>query len=47
LEKDTAFLDDFAEKMKENGIEVIDGMNTDISAEYVHIKLLDKLKARI
>jgi hypothetical protein len=47
LEKDTAFLDDLAEKMKENGVEVVDGMNTDISAEYVHIKLLDKIKARI
>ena len=33
--------------MKENGVEVVDGMNTDISAEYVHIKLLDKIKARI
>ena len=33
--------------MKENGVEVIDNVNTDISAEYVHIKLLDKLKARI
>jgi hypothetical protein len=26
---------------------VIDGMNTDISAEYVHIKLVDKLKSRM
>jgi hypothetical protein len=47
LDKDTAFLDEFAEKMKENGVEVIDGLNTDISAEFVHIKLLDKIKSRM
>jgi uncharacterized membrane protein len=47
LEKDTAFLDDFAEKMKENGVEVIDGLNTDISADFVHIKLLDKIRPRM
>ena len=35
------------EKMKENGVEVIDNLSTDISAEFVHIKLLDKLKTRI
>jgi adenylate/nucleoside-diphosphate kinase len=33
--------------MKENGVQVIDNVNTDISAEYVHIKLLDRLKQRI
>jgi adenylate/nucleoside-diphosphate kinase len=47
LDKDTAFLDEFAEKMKENGVEVIDGLNTDISADFVHIKLLDKIKSRM
>jgi hypothetical protein len=41
------FLDDFAEKLKENGVEVIEGINTDISADYVHIKLCDKLKTRM
>lgn len=40
-------MDDFAEKMKENGVEVIDGLNTDISADFVHIKLLDKIKSRM
>ena len=47
IEKDTAFLDDFAEKMKENGVEVIDGLNTDISSSFVHIKLVDRIKARM
>lgn len=47
LDKDTAFLDEFAEKMKENGVEVIDGLNTDISADFVHIKLLDKIRPRM
>lgn len=47
LEKDTNFLDEFSEKLKENGVEVIDGINTDISADYVQIKLQDKLKSRM
>ena len=34
-------------KLKENGVEVIEGINTDISADYVHIKLCDKLKSRM
>jgi hypothetical protein len=40
-------LDDFAEKMKENGVEVIDGLNTDISASFVNIKLVDRIKSRM
>lgn len=47
LEKDSAFLEEFAEKLKENGVEVIDTIQTDISADYVHIKILDKLKSRM
>lgn len=47
LEKDTAFLEEFSEKLKENGVEVIDNISTDISADYVHIKLLDKIKPRM
>lgn len=47
LEKDSAFLEEFADKLKENGVEVIDNIQTDISADYVHIKILDKLKARM
>lgn len=47
LEKDAAFLEEFVEKMKENGVEVIENLSTDISAEYVHIKLVDRLKTRI
>lgn len=47
IDKDTAFLEEFAEKMKENGVEVIEGINTDISADYVHIKLQDKLISRM
>jgi len=33
--------------MKENGVEVIDGLNTDISSSFVHIKLVDRIKARM
>jgi hypothetical protein len=47
LEKDAAFLDEVIEKMKEAGVEVIEKIETDISAEYVHIKLLDKIKSRM
>lgn len=47
IEKDVAFLESFAEKLKENGVEVIDNIATDISADYVHIKILDKLKSRM
>jgi len=47
LDKDTAFLEEFADKLKENGVQVIDNIQTDISADYVHIKILDKLKSRM
>lgn len=47
IEKDTAYLEELAEKFRENGVEVIDNIATDISADYVHIKILDKLKSRM
>jgi adenylate/nucleoside-diphosphate kinase len=47
IEKDNGYLDELSEKLKENGVEVIDNIMTDISADYVHIKILDKLKSRM
>jgi hypothetical protein len=47
LEKDAAFLEEFIEALKEKQVEVVENLNTDISAEYVHIKLVDKLKGHM
>lgn len=47
IEKDNAALEELSDKLKENGVEVIDNIMTDISADYVHIKILDKLKSRM
>lgn len=47
IEKDGAYLEELAEKFREAGVEVIDNITTDISADYVHIKILDKLKSRM
>ena len=33
--------------MKEKKVKVIENLETDVSAEYVHIKLLEKLKEHI
>jgi hypothetical protein len=47
LEKDNAFIEEFVEALKEKRVEVVENLNTDISAEYVHIKLVDKLKGHL
>lgn len=47
LEKDNAFIDEFVEALKEKRVEVVENLNTDISAEYVHIKIVDKLKGHL
>ena len=46
LAKDEAFLEGFVEKMQEAGVEIHE-MNSDSSAQYVHIKLVEKLKQRM
>lgn len=45
IEADQAFLGEFAEALREKGIPVIDDINTDTSAEFVFVKLVDRLKA--
>jgi len=47
IDKETAYLEELTEKFRENGVDVIDNIGTDISADYVHIKILDKLKTRM
>ena len=47
LEKDGTFLEEFVEALKEKQVEIVENLNTDISAEYVHIKLIDKLKGHM
>jgi len=44
LQKDDEFLEEFVTNLKEKNVEVVDHLKTDISAEYVFIKLLDKVK---
>ena len=43
-EKDDAFIEEFGGALKEKNVFVIDEIKTDISAEYVFIKLLDRMK---
>ena len=52
LEKDAAFLESFVEGIKGEDtlnpkVVVIDPINTDISADFVHIKILEKLKSNM
>ncbi len=47
LEKDNAFIDEFVEALKEKRVEIVENLNTDISAEYVNIKIVDKLKGHL
>jgi hypothetical protein len=42
-EKDEAFLEEFGTAMKEKKVVVIDDIKSDISAEYVFVKLLDRI----
>lgn len=44
---DAEFIDALVEKFKEEGVEVFDEIQTDISADFVHIKILDKLRPRM
>ncbi len=43
-EKDEAWLGEFAEAMEAKNVDVIRGLKTDISAEYVFVKMLDKIR---
>lgn len=43
-EKDEAFIEEFGATLKEKGVLVIDDIKADVSAEFVFIKLLDKIK---
>jgi hypothetical protein len=43
-EKDEAFIEEFGTALKEKQVFVIDDIKTDISAEYVHVKLVDRMK---
>ena len=43
-EKDEAFLEEFGNALKEKNVFVIDEIKTDISADYVFIKLLDRIQ---
>lgn len=45
--KDEEFLDEFVTALRDKNVEVIDSIATDVSAEYVQIKILDKLKKRM
>lgn len=40
-------MEEFVEALKEKRVEVVENLNTDISAEYVHIKIVDKLKGHL
>ena len=44
-EADEAFLAEFAEALKEKGVPVIEGVDTDTSADFVFVKLNDKIKS--
>jgi hypothetical protein len=43
-EKDESFLSEFVEALREKHVEVVDSITTEISANYVQIKIIDKLK---
>ena len=43
-EQDEEFLNAFSEVIKEKGYPVLDNIKTDTSAEYVFVKLVDKLQ---
>lgn len=46
-EDDEAALEEFGNALREKQIEVIDSISTEVSAEYVQIKILDRLKTRM
>ena len=43
-EKDDAFMEEFGQQMKDKQIPVIDDLKTDISPNYVFLKILDRIK---
>lgn len=43
-EKDETFMEEFGTALKEKGVTVIDDLKADVSANYIFIKLLDKIK---
>jgi adenylate/nucleoside-diphosphate kinase len=45
METDVAFLQELADALKEKGIPVIDDIRTDTSAQFVFMKLADRLRA--
>ena len=47
LAKDAQFLEEFCEALRAKKVQVIQDLETDVSAEFVHIKLLEKLKENI
>jgi hypothetical protein len=46
-DKEIEYIDALTEKFKEEGVEILQELNTDISADFVHIKILDMLKPRM
>jgi hypothetical protein len=45
IEADRAFLQDFAEALREKGVPVIDDIETETSADFVFVKLNDRIKS--
>lgn len=43
-EKDETFIEEFSTALKDKNVYVIDDIKTDISADFVFIKILDKIK---
>lgn len=46
-EKDETMLTEFIEFLREKKVEVVDSIQTEVSADYVHIKIADKLKSHM
>ena len=43
-ERDEQFIEEFSTALREKGVLIIDDVKADVSADYVFIKLLDKIK---
>lgn len=43
-ERDEQFIEEFSAALREKGVLIIDDVKADVSADYVFIKLLDKIK---
>lgn len=46
-DKDETMITEFIEYLKEKKVEVIDCIQTEVSEDYVHIKILDKIKTHM